>query len=193
MRRARRGFGVLVAVCALAFAASLMVFALQSLSRSSGRNLVALEEHRQLTDLCRSAVSEALYKMQVRLEQGDSRWVDFCTQLDAPADRTVALTFTTTFAGGMVGDDRLLKYTVSDVTVHRDAGVTRGAGMSGQAGAVDFTVTATVERHRPTHAARLVLTVRHAFWFSDAPTPFPNAGRHIELMPTPVATLMRVE
>ena len=193
MTRARRGFGVLAAVCVLAFAAGLVVLALNTLWRGSSRNLFALEEHRQLVGLCRSAVSEAMYRTQTLLEQGNSRWVDFCTQGDTPDDKQLTLKWTRSFAEGMTSDDHLLKYTLTDVTAHRVVGVSHNAGLSGATGAIDFTVTATVERHAPAHSAKLTLTVRHALWFSDSPTPFPNAGRHIEILPTPAATRMQVD
>ena len=191
--RSRPGFGLLAAVCALSFCAGMIVFAMNSLWRGSSRNLFALEEHRQLVGLCRSSISEAMYKVQTQLEQGSSTWIDFCTREGQPGDKSVALTFTREFAAGMTNSGNLLQYTITDVTAHRVLGVSYAAGMSGATGAIDFTVTATVERHAPNHAAHITLIVRHAFWFSDAPTPFPQAGRHVEILPTPAATMLRVD
>jgi hypothetical protein len=189
----RGGFGVLATVVMLAFAASMVVFAMHQLWRGSSRSLFALEEDRQLTNLCRSALAEALYTVETQAEQGQVRWLDFCTQGDDPPDERIVLKHTRKFTDDMTSDKHLLQYSLGEVAVHRVMGVSYASGMSGRAGAIDFIVTAKVERHNPTHSAQLTLTERHTFWFSAAPTPFPQAQRHIEVLPTPVATFVKVE
>ena len=191
MRRA--GFGILAAVCMLCFAAGLVVMAFNTLWRSSSRNLFSLQEHRQLLSICRSGVAEAMFAVQTKLDSGQADWIDWCTLPLAAGDRTIALGHNQPFVKGMTQDPRYHQYTVSDVTVHRVQELPLAAGMSGRVGAMDFTVRATVERHAPTHKAQLTLTERHAFWFSDAPTPFPHAGRHIAILPTTAATFLEYE
>lgn len=189
----RRAFGVLGAVVVLAFAAGLMVMAFHSLWRSSSRNLYSLQEHRQLLSIGRSATAEAMFYLQTRLDQGQAEWIDWCTLSLTADDRTIPLDHNRPFVEGMTQDPKYHQYTVTDVSAHRIAELPLGAGMSGRVGAIDFIVTATVERHAPSHFAKLKLTERHAFWFSDAPTPFPNAGRHVAILPTPAATFLEYE
>lgn len=189
----RRGIGVLASICALLFAAGLIVLAFQTLWRSSSRTLFSVHEHRHLVNLGRSALSEAVYKVQAKLEQGDSVWIDWLTSSRDVKDREQDPAVSRQYAQGMTNDPRFLEYRVEKVTVHRVQGVALMPGMSGQVGAIDFVVKATVARHAPAHAAKLTLTQRHGFWFSDAPTPFSRGGRHIEILPTPAATILEVD
>lgn len=190
----RRGIGILTAVVALLFAAGLIVMAFQTLSRSTSRALYSVQEHRQLVNLSRSALAEAIYHVQARLEQGDSSWVDWCaTSKPDVKDRERDPVLARKFASGISNDPRFLEYTLDTVTIHRVHGVPQMPGMSGEVGAIDFTVKASVRRSSPAHFARLTLTQRHAFWHSDAPTPFLRGGRHIEILPTPVASIAEVD
>lgn len=177
----------------LAFAAGLIVMSYQSLWRGSSRTMFSVQEHRQLVNLCRSALSEANYKLQTQVEQGSSAWVDWCTLGPKATDRTVEPKFTRDYAKGMTNDPRFLDYQVTDVTLHRLEGLNLFSGMSGGTGTVDFKVTATVERHSPAHSAKLTLTERRAFGMSDATSPFGQNGRHLEFLATPVATFMSFE
>lgn len=189
----RRGFGVLATVAVLAFAAGLIVLAYHSLWRSSSRNLFSVQEDRMLMNVCRSAIAEAMFRVQTQLEQGSSKWFDFCTQDGAVSDEPQPVELTSAHVDGMAADPRFIKYTVTPVLVRRVQGLSQSSGLAGFVGAVDFTVTATVERSAPAHSANLTLTQRHAFWFSDAPTPFANANRHIEIVPTPAASFTKVD
>ena len=196
----RRGFSVLATVCMLAFAAGMIAMALNTLQRSSSRNLYTLEEHRQLTNLSRSCLAEALYSMEIRLEQGSLQgnfsWTDWCSGFDDGADHAVPLKWCTTYAEQMTRDPRFIAYEIKDqqVMAHLVAALPRAGGLSGRVGALDLTVTCTVTRHRPDHYAKLTLTERHAFWISDAATPFSGKGqRHFELLPTPAATFLRYD
>ena len=190
---ARAAFGILGAVCMLAFAAGLIVMAFHTLWRGSSRNLFSVQEHRQLLSICRSGVAESMFILQTKLEQGQADWIDWCTLPLTAKDRAILLGHNQPFVQGMTQDSRYHQYTVTDVTVHRVQELPLAAGMSGRVGAIDFTVTATVERHAPEHRAQLKLTERHAFWFSDAPTPFPHAGRHIAILPTTAATFLEYD
>jgi hypothetical protein len=192
-RPGRSAFSVLGAVLVLAFAAGVMVMAFHTLWRGSSRNLFSLQEHRQLMNIGRSAVAEAMFAVQTKLEQGHADWLDWCTLPLKAGPRTIPLDHNQPFVQGMTQDPRYHQYTVTDVTVTRVAELPLAAGQSGRMGAIDFTVTASVERHAPTHRATLKLTERHAFWFSDAPTPFPHAVRHIAILPTPAATFLEFE
>lgn len=190
----RRGIGVLVAVCALLFAAGLIVMSFQTLSRSTSRVLYSVQEHRQLTNLARSALAEAIYHVQSRLEQGDSSWVDWCsTPKPDVKDRERDPALARKFTSGISNDPRLLEYTVDKVLIRRVHGVPQMPGMSGEVGAIDFVVKASVRRSSPAHFAKLTLTQRHAFWHSDTPTPFLRGGRHIEILSTPVASIMEID
>jgi hypothetical protein len=189
----RRGVGVLATVVMLSFAAGLIVLAYHSLWRSSSRNLFSVQEDRNLMNLCRSATAEAMYRVQTQLEQGSSKWFDFCTQEEDPSDEPVQIESTRAHTEGMAADPRFLRYTITPVLAKRVKGLSYDTGMGGMVGVVDFTVTATVERSAPAHSAKLTLTQRHAFWFSDAPTPFQGASRHIEIIPTAAATFLKVD
>lgn len=189
----RRGIGVLAGICALLFGAGLIVMAFQTLWRSSSRALYSVQEHRQLVNLCRSALAEAVYKVQARLEQGDSAWIDWCTASREVKDRDHDPAFSREYTGGITNDRRFLDYQLEKVAIRRVTGVPLMPGMSGQVGAIDFTVKANVRRSSPAHSAKLTLTERHGFWFSDTPTPFSRGGRHIEILPTPAATFMGID
>lgn len=190
----RRAFGTLGAVIVLCFAAGLIVMAYHTLWRGSSRSLYSVQEHRQLVNLCRSGVAEAAYKLQTQVEQGSSEWIDWCTSVQATVrDRVVVPKFTREFAAAMSNDPRFLAYSLTDVTVARRQGLTLFGGMSGGTGVVDFTVSALVERRAPSHRARLTLTERRVFSFSDAASPFSGAGRHIDFFATPAATFLEYE
>lgn len=186
----RRGFSVLAAVCMLAFAAGLVVMASHTLWRGSSRNLFSVQEHRELGNLCRSALCEAVYDAQIALEQGVPDWVDWCTlPVDVP-EKTFTAKITAQHADNMTTEGTLVRYTVGKLWAKRVRGVAMAAGLQGHVGLIDFSVRAKVARANPTHTAFLKITERRAFWFSDAVTPFRKAGRHVEIMPTPVATFI---
>lgn len=190
----RRGFGALGAVIVLCFAAGLIVMAYHTLWRGSSRSLYSVQEHRQLVNLCRSGVAEAAYKLQTQVEQGSSEWIDWCTSVQPTVkDRAVAPKFTREFSATMTNDERFLSYSITEVALARVHGLTLFGGMSGGTGVVDFTISASVERRAPSHRAKLTLTERRVFSFSDAATPFAGAGRHIEFFATPAATFLEYE
>lgn len=183
---------MLALVCVLLFAAGLIVMAFQTLSRTTSRTLYSVQEHRQLVNLCRSAVSEAVYKIQARLEQGDGVWIGWCTSPSDVRPRDHDPTYSRQYTSGITNDPSFLEYKLEKVALRRIQGVPRMPGMSGQVGAIDFVVQASVRRTAPAHSAKLIYTERHGFWFSDAPTPFASEGRHIEILPTPAATFMEI-
>lgn len=190
MTRRRDGFGILAVAIALAFGAMLMAMAAHTLWRGSSKNLFSVQENRVLSNLGRSAISEAVYKIQTQLEQGSSAWIDWCTTPAPAKERTFEPKWTREYARQMTSDPRFLEYRASAVTVRRLAGVSLAAGLSGRLGVLDFVVTCDVVRASPRHASTVTLTERRAFYFSDAETPFRSAGRHIELLATPVATFL---
>ena len=189
----RRGFGTLATVCMLAFAAGLIVLSYHTLWRGSSRALFSVQEHRQLANLSRSAISEAVYTVQTKLEQGDSYWIDWCTVGPDVEDDALQPKFTQEYSSGMTADPRFLKYTVSGVTVKRVHGLSLFSAMSGGTGTVDFSVTVSVVRHSPNHFAKITFTERRAVALTDVTSPFSRAGRHIEFLATPVASFMEFQ
>jgi hypothetical protein len=186
----RRGFSVLAAVCMLAFAAGLVVMAYHTLWRGSSRTLFSIQEHRELANVCRSALCEAVYQAQIALEQGAPDWVDWCSlPVDVPV-KTFQADVTAAHADNMTTEGTLVRYAIGTLAARRVKGLSEGAGMRGQLGLVDFSVRARVSRTSPTHTAIIKMTERRAFWFSDETTPFSRAGRHVEMLTTPVATFV---
>lgn len=191
MTRARRdGLSVLLVVCALAFAVGLVSLATHTLWRGSSRSLFGVQEHRELVNLCHSAIAEALFDLQAKLEQGASDRVDWCTDGRPPDDIPFEPRTTKKFLSGMLGEGSALTYSVGTVAVKRVQGLSKGAGMAGRLGVIDFEVRVEVSRERPTQHARVKMTQRRAFWFSDGVTAFSRSGRHVEILRQPLATFL---
>lgn len=189
--RTRRGVSVLLIVCVLAFIIGLVALAVHNLQRGSSRSLFNVQEHRELVNLGHSAISEALFSVEVKLEQGASEWVDWCTSLLVNVKpRQQAASTTEEFVTQLTGENGNLTYKLSKVELQRVQGAPLAAGMSARLGVIDFVVTVEANRATPAHHVTLKMTRRHAFWFSDGATPFTDGGRHIEILPTPVATIL---
>lgn len=188
--RARRGMSVLLVVCMLAFAIGLVSLATHSLWRGSSRSLFGVQEHRELVNLCHSTIAETLFEVQTQLEQGASHWVDWFTTLSVVSERKLEPKIAKDYCKQLLGEDSAITYNISDVTLTRIGGLSSGEGLGGQLGVIDLAVTVDVSRTRPTHAARVKMIQRRAFWFSDSQTAFPQQGRHIEILGTPLATFL---
>ena len=186
----RRGISVLVVVLALTFAIGLIALAVHGLWRNSSRGLFGIEEQRELVNLCHSSIAEALWSMETKVEQGQSMYVDWCTTPATVPDLTEDLPVTQSYLASPSFEGANLTYKVTGVTLTRIEGAPLAAGSSGKLGVIDFIVTAEANRLSPPHRAIIRMTRRHAFWFSDGLTPFTKGGRHIEILPTPVATFL---
>lgn len=186
----RRGMSVLLVVCALAFAIGLVSLATHSLWRGSSRSLFGVQEHRELVNLCHSAIAETIFDVQTKLEQGASHWVDWCTTLAKVSERKVEPKVTREYCKVMLGERSALAYNILDVTLTRLAGLSEGEGLGGRLGVIEIAVTVDVSRTQPTHSARVTMIQRRAFWFSDSQTAFSKQGRHIEILRTPLATFL---
>lgn len=181
---------VLLVVCALAFAIGLVSLASHSLWRGSSRNLFGVQEHRELVNLCHSAIAETLFDVQTKLEQGAAHWVDWCTSLGRVSERRFEPKTAKEYSRTMLGEGSALTYNVTDVTLTRVAGLSSGEGLGGRLGVIDFSVTVDASRTHPTQSARVRMIQRRAFWFSDTRTAFPQQGRHVEILGTPLATFL---
>lgn len=187
----RRGMSVLLVVCTLAFAIGLVAMATHSLWRGSSKSLFGVQEHRELVNLCHSAIAETVFDVQAKLEQGASLWVDWCTSMDQVELRKFEPVTTRDFSRNMLGEGSALTYTISDVSLTRVTGLSMNEGLGGQLGVVDIAVSVDVGRTRPTHSARVRMIQRRAFWFSDGATAFnKNQQRHVEILGTPLATFL---
>lgn len=184
----RRGVSVLMIVVALSLAIGLIVMAVHQLWRGSSRSLFAVQEHRELVNFCHSAASEALWIVEAQLEQGASKWVDWCATVIDVQPREQKVDETHKYVSQLTPEGSNLTYTISAVTLKRVKGLPSAEGLSGGLGILDFEVTAEAHRATPVHHAKVKMTRRHAFWFSDSLTPFSQGGRHIEILPTPVST-----
>lgn len=179
-------------VCLLLSAAGIAVMAFHAQWRGSSRTLYSVQEHRTLINVARSAANEALYRMQVNLDQGSAVWIAWCTGNKA-SDKTFEALTTIEYAKNMTSDPAFLSYTVESVNLKRIRGMVLAGGLSGQLGEIDIVVETRMLRAAPRHASAIKLTSRHAFWFSDSPTPFSRGGRHIEILPNPLATVVELK
>ena len=59
-----------------------------TLWRGSSRTLYSVQEHRQLINLARSALDEAYYVIQARLDHGQADWFGWLTRSAAVPPRT---------------------------------------------------------------------------------------------------------
>jgi hypothetical protein len=187
----RRGFSVLMAVCLLLSAAGIAVMAFHTQWRGSSRTLHSVQEHRTLINLARSAANEALYRLQVDLDQGKAAWIEWATR--GKADKPFDASTTIKYAQGMTADPSFLSYTVEGVTLKRIRGATKAGGLSGHLGELSIEVDVKMFRASPRHSSALKLTSRHSYWFSDSPTPFSKGGRHIEVLPNPIAQVVELK
>jgi hypothetical protein len=188
-----RGAVVLTVVMVIALVVGVAAFAYHDLWRGSARTLFSVQEHRELLNLGRSALSEAYFRLQGDLDRSKQEWFVWCTRRQAPVmsfdpKRTIAA------AKNMSADPTALAYTIEDagqgserVKLERVIGV-RADASGDEMGIVDLTVALKVRRSTTSHVANLTMTERRNFWLADDTGPFGGGGRHVELSPTPVMT-----
>jgi hypothetical protein len=163
------------------------VFAVHFLWRGSSRTLFSVQEHRELVNLARSAVSEAYFQLQADLDVSTQKWLDWCTSSRPAKPELFKPDRTRANAQQMSSDPNQLVYTADDVTLERVVGLDAKSD-GGKMGIVDFKVTVYVQRSTPAHAAKLSLIERRYFWLADNLGPIRGGGRHVDLAPTPAMT-----
>lgn len=186
----RRGLSVVAIVTVLCAVLALIVFAYQSMWRSSSRNLFAIQERGELINLARSALCEAQYLLQNDLDVSKQRWFDWCTSEFPVAEESFPPTLTQQNATAMSSHPDFIAYKAGPVKLRRMQGVALD-GSDPQQGIIEFEVTVEVERTAPRHRAELTLLQRHAFMLSDDHGPFGDGGRRVDVTQTPVATALK--
>ena len=182
------GFSILVLVLLLCLLGSVLSLAYSDLWRGESRTLYGVHEHRQLVNLARSSLAEASHILQTALDEGRAHWVDLFLYHDRPSGNPIGPGVTRANALLMSGSRGAISYSSSDVEVQLVRPVDVHEGGTNVHGVVDLLVTVEVKRTNVRHEAKLSLTCRHAYWFSDDPGPFRYAGRRIVISPTPFAS-----
>lgn len=199
----RRGIGALAVVLMFGAIASVMVISWNALWRGSSRTLFSVQEHRQLVQLARSSLAEAYFRLQRALDEqkplkpgaeapGGPDAFEWCVGADAPAPARVRPEEAAR-AASMINPDALfnpaaLRYGVADVEITRLRACP--AADDGTIGVLDMKVVVTVDRATPGHHARLAMVHRHTFRLADDVGPHAGAGRHVDVCPTPSATVI---
>jgi hypothetical protein len=186
---ARRGVSVLAIVVMLAVISGVVVMAYHSLWRGTSRTMFSVQEHRQLMNLARSSLAEAYYELQRSLDQSSAEWFDWCTSPEAVPEKTFEPDVTRQEAGFMTADVEALRYTTQRVTLARVKRLDESAG-GGEMGVLDMRVVVEVRRRSPAHHAVRTMAERRNFWLADDLGPYSGAGRHVEVSPTPAATVI---
>lgn len=128
MRRAgRHGAVVLTAVMVCALVVGIVAFAYHMLWRGSARTVFAVQEHRELRNLGRSALAEVYFTVQQELEESRGTWLFWCMasapapDVDRPPTRTIDA------AAQMSADPDALRYEIKggNVTLERVVPLTR--------------------------------------------------------------------
>lgn len=186
----RRGLSVVAIVTVLCAVLAVIVFAYQSMWRSSSRNLFAVQERAELISLARSALSEAQYLLQNDLDVSKQKWFDWCTSEFAVPEESFDATLTQQNATAMSSHPDFISYKTGTVKLRRLQGVSLDGG-DPQQGIIELEVSVEVERSAPKHRAELTVLQRHAFMLSDDHGPFGEGGRRVDVSPTPVATALK--
>lgn len=186
----RRALSVVAIVTVLCAVLALIVFAYQSMWRSSSRNLFSIQERRELINLARSALSEAQYRLQNDLDVSKQKWFDWCTSEFAVQEETFPAELTQQNAAAISSHPDFIAYRTGSVKLRRLLGVSVTGG-DPQQGIIELEVSVEVERTAPKHRAELTLLQRHAFMLSDDHGPFGDGGRRVDVTQTPVATALK--
>ena len=179
---------VLSAVLVLGSAIGVVATSVHVLWRGSSRTLFSVQEHRELVNLGRSALAEAVFKLQTSLDQSHVEWFDWFTAAGEPAAREFAPEFTLANASQMTSGGSNLAYRATGVTLKRRIGIDIESRNDSAVGIVDLEVTVSVQRQSPRHQARFTVVERRSFRLVDSVGPFNGAGKMIEITPTPVGT-----
>lgn len=186
----RRGLSLIAMVTVFCALLAVLVMAYQTLWRGTSRNLFSIQEDRELINLARSSLAEALYLLQDDLDSSKQKWFDWCTTPYPAPEEQFTPALTQNNATAMSTNPEFLAYTSENVKVRRIQGVSADGAGTAQ-GIIEMEVSVKVIRQSPRHEASLTLMERRYFWLADAHGPFEFGGRRVEVSPTPVATAFK--